>query len=119
MAIRLPPTSTITAQQMVDFIERCYSDRLTLRRGSAAVRGKPSRLGRIFQDQVGLSVHEYITRVRLDHAAHLIASRMKIEAVALSVGYRSKNNFYRQFTRRFGVTRNLSAPRTAKVQPQG
>jgi hypothetical protein len=29
---------------------------------------------------------------------------MKIEAVALSVGYRSKKNFYRQFARHFGVT---------------
>jgi hypothetical protein len=34
----------------------------------------------------------------------LINTRVKIEAVALSVGYHSKKNFYRQFLRRFGVT---------------
>jgi AraC-like DNA-binding protein len=89
---------------MVDFIEHSYAERLTLRSVSTAVRGKPSQLGRVFQSQVGVSVHEYVTRVRLDHAAHLIASRMKIEAIALSVGYRSKKNFYRQFARHFGVT---------------
>jgi hypothetical protein len=45
-----------------------------------------------------------LTRVRLANAAFLVRSTMKIEAVALVVGYRSKKNFYRQFTRHFGVT---------------
>ena len=29
---------------------------------------------------------------------------MKIEAIALDLGYRSKKHFYRQFKRRFGMT---------------
>jgi AraC-like DNA-binding protein len=104
MATRVSSTPTITAQRMVDFIERSFADRLTLQTVSVAIRGEPAQLGRVFQSEVGVSVHEYVTRVRLDHAAHLISSRMKIEAVALSVGYRSKKNFYRQFARHFGVT---------------
>jgi AraC-like DNA-binding protein len=41
---------------------------------------------------------------------------VKIEAVALSVGYQSKKNFYRQFKRQFGFTpeqyrRNVKASR--------
>ena len=51
-----------------------------------------------------MSVHQYLTQVRLQHAAHLINSGLKIEAAALSVGYQSKKNFYRQFLRHFGVT---------------
>ena len=49
-------------------------------------------------------MREYLTRVRLDHAAELIRHGVKIEAVALSVGYRSKKNFYEQFKRRYGTT---------------
>jgi len=94
----------VTAQRMVDLIEHGFMDRITLKTISAAVRGKPSVLGRIFEAQVGVSVHEYLTRVRLAHAAHLVRSTMKIEVVALVVGYRSKKNFYRQFSRHFGVT---------------
>jgi transcriptional regulator GlxA family with amidase domain len=45
-----------------------------------------------------------VTQVRLDHAARLVSSCVKVEAVALSVGYRSKKDFYRQFVRRFRVT---------------
>jgi AraC-like DNA-binding protein len=89
---------------MVDLIDKAYADRITLKTVSAALRGKPAFLGRVFHDAVGLSVHEYVTRVRLERAAHLIASNVKVEAVSLTVGYRSKKNFYRQFTRHFGVT---------------
>jgi AraC-like DNA-binding protein len=42
--------------------------------------------------------------VRLDRASALIRDGVKIEAVALLVGYRSKKNFYRQFKRRFAMT---------------
>jgi transcriptional regulator GlxA family with amidase domain len=42
--------------------------------------------------------------VRLDRASALIREGVKVEAVSLLVGYRSKKNFYRQFKRRFGTT---------------
>ena len=91
-------------QRMLDFIDTRYADRITLKTVAAALRAHPARLGRRFHDKVGVSVHSYLTRVRLEHAAQLIASNIKVEAVALSVGYRSKKDFYRQFARRFGVT---------------
>jgi photosystem II stability/assembly factor-like uncharacterized protein len=40
----------------------------------------------------------------MERAVTLIGKGDKVEAVALQVGYRSKKNFYRQFTIRFGVT---------------
>jgi YesN/AraC family two-component response regulator len=91
-------------QRMLDFIDKGYADRITLKTVAAALRANPARLGRRFHDRVGVSVHSYVTRVRLEHAAQLIASNVKVEAVALGVGYRSKKNFYRQFVRHFGVT---------------
>jgi YesN/AraC family two-component response regulator len=93
-----------TVQRMVAFIDKGYADRITLKTVAAAIRGNPTKLGRRFHADVGVSVHVYVTRVRLEHAAHLIASNVKIEAVALGVGYRSKKNFYRQFSKQFGVT---------------
>ena len=88
----------------MDFIDTGYAGRITLKTVGAALRANPARLGRRFHDKVGVSVHSYVTRVRLEHAAQLIASNIKVEAVALIVGYRSKKNFYRQFARHFGVT---------------
>jgi YesN/AraC family two-component response regulator len=89
---------------MVDFIDKGYAERITLKTVAAEIRGNPAELGRRFQATVGVSVHAYVTRVRLAHAARLISSNVKVEAVALGVGYRSKKNFYRQFTKHFGLT---------------
>ncbi|MCU1381824.1 MAG: AraC family transcriptional regulator [Acidobacteria bacterium] len=89
---------------MVKFIENSYADRITMKTVAAALRGNPAALAREFRRKTGVSVHSYLTAVRLRHAARLIASNVKIEAVALGVGYRSKKNFYRQFIRHFGVT---------------
>ena len=61
-------------------------------------------MARSFRTKLGVSVHGYVTQVRLEHAADPISSNIKVEAVALGVGYRSKKNFYRQFARHFGVT---------------
>jgi transcriptional regulator GlxA family with amidase domain len=98
------PSGNGTVQRMVDFIDRGYADRITLKTVAASVRGNPAKLGRNFRAKVGVSVHGYVTQVRLEHAADLISSNIKVEAVALGVGYRSKKNFYRQFARHFGVT---------------
>jgi len=63
-----------------------------------------SYLGALFRRETGLSVRQFLTRVRLDRASTLIREGVKIEAAALLVGYRSKKNFYRQFKRRFAMT---------------
>lgn len=94
----------LTVQRMADFIERTFADRTTLQTVSAALKRRPHRLRRMFRQVTGMTMHEYVTRVRLDHAAHYILAGDKIDSVALAVGYHSKKNFYRQFRRHFGVT---------------
>ena len=89
---------------MVEVIENEYADVVTLRRLATDLRRQPAYLGRVFLKETGLTVREYLTRVRLDHAETLIREGVKIEAVSLSVGYRSKKNFYQQFKRRYGMT---------------
>jgi AraC-like DNA-binding protein len=98
------PSGTVMAQRVVDVIEKRFAERLTVKSVAAAVRVNAARVDRAFQGAIGLTIHEYLTQVRLEHAASLIRSNVKIEAVALDVGYQSKKNFYRQFARRFGVT---------------
>jgi two-component system response regulator YesN len=89
---------------MLDVIEESYAERITLDTMSAALNRQSSYLGHLFRKETGMTVRQWLTRVRLDHAASLIREGVKIEAVALIVGYHSKKNFYRQFRRRFATT---------------
>jgi AraC-like DNA-binding protein len=107
-----PRAGTVVAQRVAAVIQKRFAERLTLKSVAAAVRLNPTRVNRAFQGEIGLTIHEYLTQVRLEHAASLIRTNLKIEAVALDVGYQSKKNFYRQFARRFGVTPEVFRHRT-------
>ena len=91
-------------RRMLDRIEQSYSEPITLQWFAADLHRQGAHLGAMFRREVGVPMREWLTRVRLDHAAALIRDGVKVEAVSMLVGYRSKKNFYRQFKRRFGTT---------------
>ncbi len=90
--------------RMLDVIETSYAEPITLNSLASTLNRQSAYLGQLFRREVGMTVRQWVTRVRLDHATVLIRDGVKIEAVALIVGYRSKKNFYRQFRRRFATT---------------
>jgi len=96
--------ASVVVQRAVDLLENRFSESLTIKTVSATVRTTPARLNRMFQKETGVTLHEYLTRLRLERATHMLRANLKIEAVAHSVGYRSKKNFYRQFQSHFGNT---------------
>jgi two-component system, response regulator YesN len=98
------PMTNNLVRQMLEQIESDYAGAITLRTMSATIGRHPAYLGHVFHQEVGSTAREYLTRVRLEHAAELIRDGVKIEAVALIVGYRSKKNFYQRFKRYYGTT---------------
>jgi YesN/AraC family two-component response regulator len=100
----MSPTNDLLVRRMLDAIDREYADVLTLRTLGARVGRQPAYLGQVFRTALGLTVRQCRTRLRLEHAADMIRAGTKIEAVSLTVGYRSKKNFYRQFKRHYGTT---------------
>jgi AraC-like DNA-binding protein len=97
------PSSPLVVQ-MLSLIEERYAEPLTLDVLAAALGRSKRYLATLFHHQTGQTVHEFLTQVRLHHAAALIRTGEKIEAVSLLVGYRSKKNFYRHFKDELGVT---------------
>jgi two-component system response regulator YesN len=89
---------------MLDVIDRSYAEPITLHTLSALLNRQSAYLGHLFRQETGMTVRQRLTHVRLERAAALIRQGIKVEAVALSVGYRSKKNFYRQFRRQFATT---------------
>ena len=94
----------VHVRHMMDRIEQSYSEPITLQSLAVEFHRQGAHLGAMFRREVGVPMRQWLTRVRLDHAAALVREGVKIEAVSMLVGYRSKKNFYRQFKRRFGTT---------------
>jgi AraC-like DNA-binding protein len=94
----------VHVRHMMDRIEQSYSEPITLHSLAVELHRQGAYLGAMFRREVGVPMRQWLTRVRLDHAAALVREGVKVEAVSMLVGYRSKKNFYRQFKRRFGTT---------------
>ena len=107
--------ANILVERMLTLIHTEYPGIITLRSLGRTLGRQPGYLGSLFHTERGMTVREYVTRVRMARAEKLVRAGVKIEAVALSVGYRSKKNFYRQFRRRFGTTPDRYRQRFAKV----
>ena len=85
------------------FIDDHYERPLTVAELAASLGRHRTALRVRFRKEIGMTVRQYLTRVRIIQAANMIRQGDKIEAVALLVGYRSKKNFYRQFRAIMGV----------------
>jgi AraC-like DNA-binding protein len=65
----------------------------------------PRQLQRAFSDATGAGFHVYVTRMRMDRAAELLAgSDLPVKDVARRVGYREPSQFAKAFRRVHGVT---------------
>lgn len=66
------------------------------------IRLSPSYLQRLFKDQTGVSMGEWLNEQKLQRAANLLAnSHMSVKEVAYIIGYGHVSSFIRAFERRF------------------
>ena len=64
----------------------------------------PKYLAGAFKRAAGMGVHEYLTRMRLGHAQHLLrTSQRSVTDIALGSGFGSLNAFYTAFRKHVGL----------------
>ena len=86
-------------------IDQRYNERLGVEMLARMTGCHSVRLQASFKQLFGLSLREYRTRVRVLRAATLAAtSDAKIDAIAATVGFRSRRHFYNAFHRVAGCT---------------
>jgi AraC-like DNA-binding protein len=71
---------------------------------AATVGVHPKYLATAFKRAAGMGVHEYLTRMRLGHAQHLLrTSQRSVTDIALGSGFGSLNAFYTAFRKHVGL----------------
>lgn len=81
------------------------AERLTLEEVARAVHASPFHLARIFQQQTGVPIHRYLTRLRLRASLERLADGANdLTALALELGFSSHSHFTDAFRREFGRT---------------
>ena len=65
----------------------------------------PHYLSKLFKEQTGKTLLDFIHLVRLDHAKEMLVSRDRtVEEIAIEVGYTNRVTFTRAFKKYFGMT---------------
>ena len=111
----IPDAIHTTDRQIVQaarFISGHYGERITAADIAAAAGYSPNYLSRRFRSSVGVGVHQYLTFIRLQHAAYeLVTTDDRITDIAFRCGFSDSNYFKDAFKKKYGVT-----PRTYRKQ---
>lgn len=91
-----------------DIVESRYTDpALCLQSIADMVHLSSSYVGKQFRDETELSVAKYITQVRMNRAADLLAqSEASVNMVMERVGFVNQSYFFKLFKQHFGLTPN-------------
>ena len=92
-------------REALQFIHRHYHEGITQKEIAEALGVVPQYLSSRFNEEVGVSVPEYLNRRRIDKAKELLAETdYKMEKIAQMVGLAGASQFYRLFRRFEGCT---------------
>lgn len=87
------------------YIDQHYREPLKIKDLSSIVFLSQAYLTRLFREQIGFSIKQYLQIVRLSAAAKaLLNSNASVKAIALSVGYNDANYFSIAFRKHFDLT---------------
>ena len=91
-------------QTAIHFMNSNLERPILLAEMAAAVRLSPSHLSHLFKTQTGFSPGEYLRRLRIEKASHLLATTLlSIKEIMAMVGYNNRSNFLRHFRRYYDV----------------
>ena len=91
--------------EICDILDKNLSDSPTIPDLARALSWNETQLMRTFRQAVGMTVHNYLHRARMEHAHALLSSTdMSITQIAMDVGYEYASNFTTAFRRHFKLT---------------
>ncbi|MFC5652726.1 response regulator [Paenibacillus solisilvae] len=97
----------LLVQKVIDIIESEYYESLTIEYLAGQVYLSPNYLRVLFKEKKGCTIHEYLTRIRLNKSVELLHDKtLKIHDIARKVGYENTSYFCSFFYKTQGVTPN-------------
>lgn len=91
-------------RNLIYYIEEHLEEDLTLERLAGELFVSKYHIAHVFKDNIGLSIHQYITKKRLEACKDAILSETGISEVYLMFGFKDYSSFYRAFKKEFGVS---------------
>ena len=91
-------------RQLEEYIEEHLEDGLSLETLAEVFYASKYHIAHVFKDNIGLSIHQYITKKRLKLCQEAISSGMSITDSYQRFGFGDYSSFYRAFKKEYGIS---------------
>ncbi len=99
-----PGMSNISTRSAIDYLQEHHGRPITVRDVASVVGLSEYHFMRSFRAGTGLSVHRYLTQIRLRHAKALLTGGVSAAETAICVGLFDQSHLINQFRAHYGVT---------------
>jgi AraC-like DNA-binding protein len=99
-----PRASHSLYQNILAYIENHLEDELSLDLLAEEFYVSKYHIAHVFKENLGMSVHQYITKKRLEQCRDAIISNADIMEASLRCGFSDYTTFYRNYTALFGYS---------------
>jgi AraC-like DNA-binding protein/GGDEF domain-containing protein len=98
-------SNNTNVQQAIDYLQANFHSDISMDDVAEQVNLNPAYLSRIFKQNTGKTMVDYLARLRIEESKKLLAdSRLSIQEIAQRVGYVNTNSYIRLFKKHEGVT---------------
>ncbi len=91
-------------ENLIQYIETHLDEDLSLDKLAHVFYVSKYHIAHVFKENLGLSIHQFITKKRLDLCRDSILSRQEISKTCLMCGFRDYSSFFRAFKKEFGMS---------------
>ncbi|MFC5650685.1 helix-turn-helix domain-containing protein [Paenibacillus solisilvae] len=93
------------SEAVMQWIEAHYSEEVTLERVAEAIHLSPSYVSRVFREETGSSMIDYLTARRMKQACRLLqTTRLPVDQIGVKVGMPNVSYFIQSFKKVIGTT---------------
>lgn len=109
----------VSNEQLVKTIESHLTDNLSLETLASYFHYSEYYFSRVFREQMGISVMDYVCKRRLVIASEEILKGKNIIDVAMEFGWQSHNGFAKAFRKEYGFSPSLLKAMMIEIENQG
>lgn len=89
---------------LIEYIETNLTNELTLESIAEHFYVSKYHIAHIFKENIGISIHQYITKKRLSLCQQAMESNLNITDIYQTYGFGDYSSFYRAFKKEFGIS---------------
>lgn len=99
-----PKTESSISLNLIHYIDDHLSEDLTLDHLAKTFYVSKYHIAHVFKDTLGVSLHQYITKKRLEMCCNAISNNISISQVHLMYGFKDYSSFFRAFRKEYGIS---------------